>query len=49
MYPYEEDKAIKHIRRNYQIPDSVTLRLLDSDEWACSSSKNKVCFYKGTF
>jgi hypothetical protein len=25
MYLYEEDKAIKHIRRNYQIPDAITL------------------------
>ena len=46
---YEEDRAIKHIRRNYQIPDSVTFKLLDSNKWACSSSRDEVSFYKGAF
>ena len=47
--PYEEDSAIKRIRRNYQIPDYVALKLPDSNEWACSSSRDEVSFYKGSF
>ena len=49
MYLYEEDRAIKHIRWNYQIPDAITLGLPDSNEWTYSLSRNKVCFYEGAF
>ena len=49
MYAYEEDRAIKHICRNYQIPDAIAFRLPNSDKWACSLSRKKVCFYEGAF
>ncbi len=47
--PSLEDRAIKLIRRNYQISDSVTLRLPKPDEWACSLSGVEVYFYEGAF
>ena len=47
--PLLEDRAIKRIIRNYQIPDTVVLRLPEPDEWAYSSSGDEVCFYKGAF
>ena len=47
--PLLEDRAIKRIIRNYQITDTVVLRLPEPDEWAYSSSGDKVCFYEGTF
>ena len=47
--PYEEDRAIKHICRNYQIPNCVTFKLPDSNERACLSSRNEVSFYEGAF
>ena len=44
-----EDRAIKQIHRNYQILESVSLRLREPDEWACSSFGDEVCFYEGAF
>jgi hypothetical protein len=51
MYPipYEEDRAIKRICRNYQIPNYMTHKLHDSNEWACSSFRDEVSFYEGAF
>jgi len=43
------EKDEKRIRGRFQFPSSVRIRILDSDDRACHSYVDEVCFYEADF
>ena len=42
-------KDEKRIRDRFQFPSFVRIRILDSDDWACHSYVDELCFYEADF